>query len=102
MNKFHIALSVSSIAESIEDYSQRLGTKPEIVIDNQYALWRTDILNLSIRQEPHKAGQLRHIGFEDQSQEDFVTDTDCNGILWEYFSQAQQIAEIQSVWPDSN
>ena len=49
MKKLHIALSVSDIEQSVLDYSSRLSQEPDLVIPGEYALWRTDTLNISIR-----------------------------------------------------
>jgi extradiol dioxygenase family protein len=32
MRRFHIALAVADLTQSIRDYSQRLGTKPAVVV----------------------------------------------------------------------
>jgi len=101
MKKFHIALSVSSLKESVHDYSPRIGKKPDVIIPDQYALWRTDSLNFSIRQEPEKAGQLRHLGWEDDQAQSFSSDHDANGVVWEHFSAEQQAVEIKSLWPEA-
>lgn len=76
MKRFHIALAVRG----------------------QYAMWRTDLLNFSINQNPERAGQLRHVGFEDDSAEGFRTTTDVNRIAWEHFSAAEQDARIVSTY----
>ncbi|AMO97998.1 hypothetical protein CAter282_0037 [Collimonas arenae] len=100
MKRFHIALAVRNLDESIADYSVRLGQPPHVVVIEKYAMWRTDLLNFSINQMPERAGQLRHIGFEDDSAQGFASTTDVNGIEWERFSpQAQddKIVEIYGV-----
>jgi hypothetical protein len=59
-----------------------------------------DLLNFSINQMPERAGQLRHIGFEDDLAEGFSSTTDVNGLMWESFcakEQDQKIAEIYGV-----
>lgn len=69
---------------------------------NEYALWRTESLNLSIRQDPSgKSGQLRHLGFEDPTAGSFTKTTDVNGIVWENFNAQQQADEINAIWPDA-
>ncbi len=102
MKRFHIALSTDDLSASVPDYSARLGVEPELVVEEQYALWRTETLNFSLRvdssQEP---GQLRHLGWEDPSASSFTEETDANGIVWECFSAEQQLEEIQSLWPGS-
>ncbi|MFT5420333.1 MAG: hypothetical protein ACI9D5_001077 [Candidatus Endobugula sp.] len=50
MKKLHIAISADKIEESIKDYTIRLGVEPCSFIANESALWRTDFLNVSIRQ----------------------------------------------------
>ena len=97
MKRFHIALAVENLGSSIEDYSLRLGQNPTVVVSDKYAMWRTDTLNFSINQIPDRAGQLRHIGFEDESVQGFSSDYDTNGLEWELFSpqaQDQRIVEI--------
>lgn len=62
MKKFHIALAVTDIEASVNDYAQRLGHRPDVVIPHEYALWRTPALNLSIRRAPAVVGgTLRHL-----------------------------------------
>lgn len=103
MKKIHIAISVNDIASSVDDYTTRLGTKPAIIINNEYALWRTENLNLSIRRDKNcQQGELRHLGIEDPAAEKFVTSTDVNGILWEQFNAKQQQDEINQAWPQAN
>lgn len=90
MRRFHIALAVADLTQSIEDYSRRLGARPTAVVAGKYALFRTDQLNFSINQIPERAGQLRHLGFEDEAAQGFSSDNDVNGIMWELFSPAAQ------------
>ena len=88
---------------TVKDYSQRIGMQPCAVVKGEYALWRTDILNLSIRQDSKcKPGELRHLGWEDSEATEFSIDTDVNGILWERFNSQQQADEINETWPDTN
>ena len=97
MKRFHIALAVANLDNSIVDYSLRLGEEPTVVVSDKYAMWRTDTLNFSINQMPDRAGQLRHVGFEDESVQGFSSDYDTNGLEWELFSplaQDQKIIEI--------
>ena len=97
MRRFHIALAVANLDSSIGDYSLRLGQEPTVVVSDIYAMWRTDTLNFSINQIPDRAGQLRHVGFEDESVQGFSSDYDTNGLEWELFSpqaQDQKIVEI--------
>src|SRR6185436_2618363 len=98
-NKFHIAISVTDIASSVEDYTNRLGKSPNVVIPNEYALWRTQHLNFSIRRSPKDPGTLRHLGWEDPSVSQFTNEKDVNGIVWERFSAELQDKEINETWP---
>ncbi len=100
MKRIHIALSTHNISESIKDYSIRLGMAPCVIIENEYALWRTDTVNLSIRNDPKVSpGNLRHLGWESSNAIEFTTSKDVNGILWEEFNAEQQKTEIEEVWP---
>lgn len=102
MKKLHIALSTKNVADSIRDYTARLGVKPCSLIENEYALWRTESLNLSIRRDPScKAGELRHLGWEDESASEFSKEIDVNGIVWENFNAQQQANEINELWPEA-
>ena len=92
--RFHIALAVANLDESIADYSGRLGQPPSAVVPGQYAMWRTDLLNFSINEKPEKAGQLRHVGFEDDAVEGYSSSLDVNGLEWELFSAAEQDRRI--------
>jgi catechol 2,3-dioxygenase-like lactoylglutathione lyase family enzyme len=98
MKRFHIALAVRDLAASMADYSTRLGQQPHAVVAGQYAMWRTDLLNFSINQNPERAGQLRHIGFEDDSAKDFTSTRDVNGIEWEHFSAQAQDERIVAMY----
>jgi hypothetical protein len=103
MKKLHIAISTNNIKETIKDYTKRLSAEPCLCIDNEYALWRTESLNVSIRQDPESAtGSLRHLGWEDSNVNEFTQDTDVNGIVWESFSAKNQADEINDIWPDAN
>jgi hypothetical protein len=98
MKRFHIALAVASLDESIADYSRRLGQPPSAVVPGQYAMWRTDLLNFSINEKPEKAGQLRHVGFEDDAAKGYSSSVDVNGLEWELFSMAEQDRRIVSAY----
>jgi hypothetical protein len=98
MRRFHISLAVADLAVSIRDYSTRLGVEPSAVVDGKYAMWRTPQLNFSINQMPQRAGQLRHLGFEDSAAGDFSSDHDVNGIEWELFSPKAQDEKIVEVY----
>jgi catechol 2,3-dioxygenase-like lactoylglutathione lyase family enzyme len=98
MKRFHISLAVKSLQASIDDYSARLGQPPHAVVPGKYAMWRTDLLNFSINQNPERAGQLRHLGFEDDAAQGFTKTTDADGIEWERFSPQAQDALIVQVY----
>lgn len=100
MKKIHLAIATNNIAATVEDYTQRLGCAPVLVIPTEYALWRNDFLNISIRQDSNcKPGELRHMGWEDSEVQEFTTTTDVNGILWESFTAEHQSEEIEEAWP---
>lgn len=100
MKKFHIALGVSNIEKSVADYTTRLGQEPDVIIPGEYALWRTDALNVSIRRVPDEAsGKLRHLGWENPEAKGFTTQFDNNGLPWEEFTAHQQALEIEKAWP---
>ena len=81
MKKLHIAISTNKIEETIKDYSIRLGMEPCSYVPNEYALWRTDSLNVSIRQDQAcTPGKLRHLGWEDDSAPSISEEKDVNGI----------------------
>jgi hypothetical protein len=100
-SRIHIALAVENLQESIADYSQRLGVTPSWIATNKYALFRTDTLNLSLSVNPAKAGQLRHLGFENDTITDYSQEQDVNGIKWEYFNKQQQEQEILEFYPEA-
>ena len=102
MKTLHLALSTHDIEASVTDYSQRLGFGPCLVIPGEYALWRNDCINLSVRCDHESApGSLRHLGHENPSAAAFTETTDSNGITWEEFSAQQQATEIEALWPGS-
>lgn len=103
MQRFHLAIATHNLAATITDYTNRLGCAPCVVVPDIYALWRTDTLNVSVRQDVQcRPGELRHLGWEDPTARAFTADTDCNGIVWERFAAAQQAAEINDLWPQAN
>lgn len=101
MSRIHIAIAVSDVQRSIADYSRRLDCDPTVVVPGEYALWRTDSVNFSIRQTSEAAGTLRHLGWEDPNSLLFTKDTDPNGIVWERFSAQLQEQEIKDAWPNA-
>ncbi|HTV83834.1 MAG TPA: hypothetical protein VME63_00395 [Dyella sp.] len=94
MKRFHIALAVRDLDASIADYSTRLGQRPNAVVAGKYAMWRTELLNFSINRHPERAGQLRHVGFEDEAAQGFTSTQDVNGIEWEHFCASAQDERI--------
>ena len=102
MKKIHIAISTNKINETINDYTIRLGVEPCLFISNEYALWRTDSLNVSIRQDSSCTHGVPSTFREDDSAEEFSQDTDVNGIIWEYFNTQQQADEINELWSEIN
>ena len=103
MNKFHIAITTKDLEATITDYSKRLGSEPTVVVPNEYALWRTESLNFSVRCDANcQPGEMRHLGWEDASSEEFNEEKDVNGIVWERFTAEQQQAEIDNIWPGNS
>jgi hypothetical protein len=96
---FHLALGVPDVDRTVADYERRVGCAPAVHIPGEYALWRTDALNLSVRRDA--AFVLRHVGWEDPMAASFTCDTDLNGVAWEYFSAEHQAEEIARLWPES-
>jgi len=100
MKRFHLALSTTDIAATIIDYNKRLGFLPSVIIPGEYALWRNDCLNLSVRLDTNcQPGELRHLGWETLAVSGFTESVDVNGITWEEFSAEQQAQEIEAIWP---
>ncbi|WP_319420577.1 VOC family protein [Pleurocapsa sp. FMAR1] len=103
MKKLHLAISTNDIKATIKDYSKRLSAKPCLVISGEYALWRTETLNVSIRQDSScQPGELRHLGWEDSTALSMSVETDVNGIVWENFTASQQAEEINEIWSKAN
>ncbi len=103
MKKFHIAISTNNVEQTVADYSVRFGMKPCFFVVGEYALWRTETLNVSIRQDSSSApGTLRHLGWEDDSATAFKQETDVNGIVWERFNALQQADEVNNIWPKTH
>ena len=103
MKKLHLAISTNDIEATVKDYSDRLNAQPCLVITGEYALWRTDTLNISVRQDKSLTpGSLRHLGWEDPTASSLSAETDVNGIIWENFTASQQAAEIKAIWSEVN
>ena len=101
MKRFHVALAASDITISVQEYSQRLGQTPDLIIPDHYALWRTATPNLSIRISSNAQSQpLRHLGWELEETDRLSVEVDCNGIAWECFTAQHQAEEIVQAWPD--
>ncbi len=96
--RFHIAFAVNDIAASVVEYNAKLGCEPEVLVRSEYALWRTETLNVSIRCTDEAPG-FRHVGWEDSEAPASTESVDGNGIVWEHFSANQQLAEIEALWP---
>jgi hypothetical protein len=94
MKRFHIAIAVKDLNASIADYNQRLSQPATAIVPGKYAMWRTNCLNFSINQVPECAGQLRHLGFEDDLATGFSSSYDVNAIEWECFSSEAQNRKI--------
>ncbi|WGK68327.1 hypothetical protein P0082_07510 [Candidatus Haliotispira prima] len=100
VDKLHVAVSSHQIEKTIEEYTIRLGTKPCLSVPNAYALWRTDSLNISVRQDTAcPPAKLRHIGWENPTARSFSKKKDVNGLTWEKFNARQQADEINALWP---
>jgi hypothetical protein len=97
--KFHIAVAVKDIEATVQEYSRRLGVVPTLVVADEYALWRTETLNFSIRKTKDAPGTVRHVGWEDPTAAGFTRETDANGLVWERFTEQDQQAEIVQLWP---
>lgn len=103
MKKIHIAISSENIEKTVIDYSKRLGCEPCVLVKGEYALWRTESINFSVRHDASsKRGSLRHLGWEDSEATEFTEETDINGIIWERFSADKQAEEIKKLWPDTD
>ena len=102
MRRFHISISVSDFTAALADYSQRLQAEPVIVSEGRYAQWQTDCLNFTISCKPaQEAGQVRHIGFEDDSASGMREEVDTAGITWEYFHPDAQKDEVCKKFPNA-
>jgi hypothetical protein len=101
VRRFHIALAVTDLASSVRDYTNRLGQGPTVIVAGKYAMWRTQQLNFSINELPQRAGQLRHLGFEDDTVDGFSAEHDVNGIEWELFSPTDQDEKIHEMYGNS-
>ncbi|MBY8965234.1 hypothetical protein [Algiphilus sp.] len=103
MRKLHLAISTDRIEAAVADFSRRLGATPCSYVAGQYALWRTDALNVSLRQDAEQTpGSLRHLGWEDPSAPEFTQESDIHGVLWEHFNAQHQAEEINALWPEAH
>jgi len=59
LKRFHLALGVADGESSADEYTQRLGCRPDLFIPGEYALWRTDAVNLSNRKVGDEEGGTR-------------------------------------------
>ena len=59
MKRLHLALGVADVVASADDYLQRFGCQPDLLISGTYGLWRTDAVNLSIGHVGHEEGGAR-------------------------------------------
>lgn len=100
--KVHLAVSVSDVDVSVAEYTRLLGRAPVVVVPGEYALWRTEVLNFSIRRTTEAPGQVRHVGFEREDAPHFSEYRDVNGLVWETFGKTQQADEIKATWPDTS
>ena len=98
--RFHISVSTTDFNASLEDYTNRLGAKPDRVLPGRYARWRTELLNFTVSCKPDQPGGIiRHIGFEDDTASGFHEERDTNGIQWEVFTRDAQDDEIGKLVP---
>mgnify|MGYP003323957958 CR=1 FL=1 len=102
MKRLHIALAVKDLEISIAQYTKILNSQPLVIAKGQYALWRTDEVNLSVSEKPDEAGQLRHLGFEDPEASDMSVVYDNDGFMWERFTAKQQREEILQHYPEAD
>lgn len=106
MPRFHLALEVKDFAASVTDYTERLQAEPCFVIQDAYALWRTEHLNVSIVPSQQQQFALRHLGWEQDEVCDFTAEKtaekDVNGIVWETFDFKSQLDAIKKLWPDAD
>jgi hypothetical protein len=98
--KVHLAVAVADIEKSVAEYTRLLGSLPVHVVPGEYALWRTEVLNFSIRRVEGEVGRVRHVGFERDDAMSFQEYRDLNGLVWETFSKEEQAREILATWPD--
>lgn len=98
--KVHLAVAVTDLEISVAEYTRLIGAAPDLVIPGQFALWRTPILNMSLRCTGQAAGTVRHVGFERDDATRFEEYRDVNGLTWETFNKHHQADEIRAVWGD--
>lgn len=95
-----MASAVGDLRGAVEAYNRFLGARPALVVPEQYALYRTPQLNLSLRKTDDAPGTIRHLGFEDERASAFTEFKDNDGVVWERFTAEQQAQEIRAVWPE--
>ncbi|MDA1353354.1 MAG: hypothetical protein O3A01_02635 [bacterium] len=100
--RFHLAIGVRDIARTVDDYTARLGASPIVHIPGEYALFKTDALNISLRRVAGDKTGLRHMGWESDAFFGFNSEIDTNGYEWEYFDAIAQKKEILAVWPHAD
>lgn len=103
MKRFHLALGVPRFQEAVADFQAQLGIAPVLVIEETYALFRTETMNISLRKEASlTVSQLRHCGWEDPFAKTFSEQKDTNGLIWEHFTREEQLREIKDIWPETD
>lgn len=77
------------------------GPLSRFYIPGPYAPWRASHLNVSARKMgSEEAGELRHLGWEQDDAEVFSSETGANGLLWERFTARHQAEDMIDAWPD--
>lgn len=101
MERVHIAIGVSSLSESISFYEKKFSVSPELIIPHEYALFKTETMNISLRVVPENQIGVRHVGVESMRFDSFTAEKDPSGVLWESFNEQAQYDEIEEIWPNS-
>ena len=96
MKRFHIALAVADL--DLDRRLQRPARQPpQVVVAGTYACGDRSAQFLD-QPAARSAGQLRHVGFEDDAVTGFTREADVNGIEWESFSTVAQDLRIVSTY----